>query len=139
MSLGHHYLEKSQLDEALKYYYKVDYLDTKKHRSWRPIAWSSFLKGDFEQSRNYYEKIINNLTPTAHDYLNYGHLVLCSQGISGAIDFYVKALNKFENKHDVFAKAFNADAQVLTEKGIDVATLPLICDTVFLNNEQNPQ
>ena len=139
LSLGHHCLEKSQLEEALKYYYKVDYLDTKKHRSWRPIAWCSFLKGDFEQSRNYYEKIINNLTPTAHDYLNYGHLVLCSQGISGAIDFYVKALNKFENKHDVFAKAFNADAQVLTEKGIDVATLPLICDTVFLNNEQNPQ
>ncbi len=139
LNIGHYYLETAQIDEALKYYYKVDYLDTKKHRSWRPIAWCSFLKGDFEQSLNYYNKILDSATATAHDHLNLGHLVLCSKGLTEALPHYLNAIHAFEGKLDLFSHAFFADAKILESKGIDPATLPLICDYIFFQNAQQNQ
>lgn len=139
LNLGHHYLEAGDLDAALKHYYKVDYLDTKKHRAWRPIAWCSFLKQDYEQSQKYYDKIISEDSPTAHDFLNYAHLLLCSQGVSQAVKAYVDALKRFDGKLDRFADAFLADAQVLQNNGIDSDSIPLILDTVLSTHASNSQ
>ena len=139
LNLGHHYLEAGDLDAALKHYYKVDYLDTKKHRAWRPIAWCSFLKQDYEQSQKYYDKIISDDSPTAHDFLNYAHLLLCSQGVSQAVKAYVDALKRFDGKLDRFADAFLADAQVLQNNGIDSDSIPLILDTVLSTHASNSQ
>lgn len=139
LNIGHYYLETAQLDEALKYYYKVDYLDTTKHRAWRPIAWCSFLKGDYEQSLNYYNKILENASPTAHDHLNLGHLVLCSKGLNEALQYYLNAILAFDNRNDLFSQAFFADAHILQSKGIAPESLSLICDYIFLQNAQQNQ
>ena len=56
MNIGHCYFEQENYDEALKYYFKVDYLDPKSTKAWRAIAWCSFLAGKQEQARRYYEK-----------------------------------------------------------------------------------
>lgn len=45
MNIGHCYVEQKDYEEALKYYFKVDYLDPEGGKAWRPIAWCSFLVG----------------------------------------------------------------------------------------------
>ena len=43
-------LEGGRIEEALKYFFKVDYLASKGERTMRPIAWCSFLIGNYSQS-----------------------------------------------------------------------------------------
>ena len=40
-------LEGGRIEEALKYFFKVDYLASKGERTMRPIAWCSFLIGNY--------------------------------------------------------------------------------------------
>ena len=55
MNIGHCYVEQKDYEEALKYYFKVDYLDPEGGKAWRPIAWCSFLVGKKEQAVYRYE------------------------------------------------------------------------------------
>lgn len=51
-------LEGGRIEEALKYFFKVDYLASKGERTMRPIAWCSFLIGNYSQSVDYYNRIM---------------------------------------------------------------------------------
>ena len=59
-------LEGGRIEEALKYFFKVDYLASKGERTMRPIAWCSFLIGNYSQSVDYYNRIIAK-QPGAND------------------------------------------------------------------------
>ena len=47
-------------NDAIKSYYKVEFLDEKSTRAWRPLAWCLLLSGDYDQSRAYYDRILND-------------------------------------------------------------------------------
>ena len=116
LNLGHCYLDKGDYDNALHQYYKADFMPKAKHRAWRPIAWCSFLTGKHEQAVNYYEKIINDDTPTSQDYLNYGHLLQSMGRIAEAIDKYRKSLELENNDEDTLLKLYMADAKYMVNK-----------------------
>ena len=134
LNLGHCYLDKGDYDNALHQYYKADFMPKAKHRAWRPIAWCSFLTGKHEQAVNYYEKIINDDTPTSQDYLNYGHLLQSMGRIAEAIEKYRKSLAMENNDEEAFAQLYIADAKYMVNKlGVAPGDYALLLDATLKN------
>ena len=134
LNLGHCYLDKGDYDNALHQYYKADFMPKAKHRAWRPIAWCSFLTGKHEQAVNYYEKIINDDTPTSQDYLNYGHLMQSMGRIAEAIEKYRKSLVMENNDEEAFAQLYIADAKYMVNKlGVAPGDYALLLDATLKN------
>lgn len=137
LCLGHCLLEKGDINEALNKYFKVDFMDGKSHKAWRPIAWCSFLINNFNQSAAYYKRIVEDDTPSAQDYLNYGHVLMCSGKITEAIDSYKRALNAHKSNTQLFTEALMADSNHLKAKGISENDIHLIADAVLMSNDEN--
>ena len=132
LNIGHCYLDKGDLDNALRQYYKADFMPKAKHRAWRPIAWCSLLTGKHEQALNYYEKIINEDTPTSQDYLNYGHVLQVVGRIGDAIVQYHQALSLENNNVDSFSKLYLADSKYVVNKlGINENDYVLVLDAAL--------
>ena len=129
LSYGHTLLDLNRFDEAIKQYYKVEFLDEKSTRAWRPLAWSLLLSRDFEQSRRYYDLILND-NPTAEDYLNMGHLALATIDYHKAINYYGKSLVAGGGDVESLSKALNDDIESLKLIGVQLEILPLIIDSV---------
>ena len=132
LSVGHCHLDKGDYENALKQYYKADFMPKAKHRAWRPIAWCSLLTGKHEQAVNYYEKIINDDTPTSQDYLNYGHVLQVMGRIAEAITQYRKSFELEKNDSEAFSELYLADAKYLVHKlGIPSSDYALMLDAVI--------
>lgn len=130
MSIGHCYLELDRYDDALRYYFKVEFLDDKSSRAWRPIAWTSFVSGDFEQSRRYYEKVLTD-RPTASDYINMGHLHLASGEVKEALNYYGLSVDNDSDGTEGFIRNFKSDAPRLIAAGVPESLLPLVVDALL--------
>ncbi len=137
LNVGHCYLDKGDYDNALQQYYKADFMPKAKHRAWRPIAWCSLLTGKHEQAVNYYEKIINDDTPSSQDYLNYGHVLQVMGRIADAITQYRKSLELEKNDEQAFSELYLADAKYIVNKmAVPANDYALILDAVI--NDTNP-
>ncbi len=135
LSLGHCYLDQGDYDSALRQYYKADFMPKAKHRAWRPIAWCSLLTGKHEQALNYYDKIINDDSPTAQDHLNYGHALQLSGRIGDAINQYRKSLALEHNNTETFSQLYLADAKYIVNKmGVAASDYTLILDAAIHNS-----
>lgn len=134
LSIGHCYLELDRYDDALRYYFKVEFLDDKSTRAWRPIAWTSFVAGDFSQSRSYYEKVLTD-RPDASDYLNMGHLYLACGDIKEALNFYGLSVDNESGGVEAFIKGFKADVPRLLAAGVQESLLPLVIDALLYSRD----
>jgi len=134
--LGYVCIEHGDLRRAIKQFYKVEFLDEKSTKAWRPLAWTLFLTGDFDGARRYYDKIKQD-APTAVDYLNMGHVALASGDIRSAINHYGLYLhNVADAKAESLQKAIAADSDALKKVGVDASLLPLVIDAVAYNLER---
>lgn len=132
--LGYVYVEHDDLQRAIKQFYKVEFLDEKSSKAWRPLAWTLFLTGDFEASRRYYGKILLD-SPTAADYLNMGHVALAAGDTRSAINNYGLYMQNVDNPTpETLQKAIDGDAEALRKAGVDTALLPLVADAVAIHN-----
>lgn len=134
LSIGHCYLELDRYDDALRYYFKVEFLDDKSTRAWRPIAWTSFVAGDFEQSRSYYEKVLTD-HPSAADYLNMGHLYLASGSMKEALNYYGLSVDNDSEGTEGFIRSFKSDVPRLVAAGVAESLLPLVIDALLYSRE----
>ena len=130
LNIGNCLLELKRYDEALKYFFKVDYLDGKNHKAWRGIAWCSFLLGKFEQAHNYYQKILSE-EPTEQDYLNAAHTEWAMHNIKGAVELYEKVVKEEMGDINPFKEMFDSDRPYLLAVGIDNDDIPLMFDQVI--------
>lgn len=128
LNIGHCYLELRDYDKALNSYFKVELLDTKSTKAHRPIAWVSLLMKKFDLSRKYYQQILDN-KPTVHDYLNAGHVELCTENMKQAINYYSHAAN-MENDFNLFASLFEADKETLCSLGVDEQLFSFLLDQI---------
>lgn len=120
-------LEGGRIEEALKYFFKVDYLASKGERTMRPIAWCSFLIGNYSQSVDYYNRIIAK-QPGANDYINRGHALLCSGQVKDAVASYMDAVDKSGGSE--VPKTLDDDRHYLLDAGVDKLTIALIFDKI---------
>ena len=127
MQIGHCYVELKKFKEALNVYFKLDALKEENVKVWRAISWCSFISGNIKQAEYYVTKLMEN-EPTAHDYLNAGHVSWCRKRLTEAIGFYRKSLELHQNNWDLFMESFNEDKPFLISNGIDVDEIPLFID-----------
>lgn len=130
LNMGHCYLELGNYEEAIKCYYKVEFLDEKSNRAWRPLAWCLLLSKNFSQSKNYYDKILND-NPTFEDFLNMGHLALVQGQIQDAINYYKKSINYNKSDIEKLLYSLKEDETHLLEMGINVSMIPYIIDALL--------
>lgn len=132
LSMGHCHLQLNQLHEALHCYYKAEMLDESSTKPLRPIAWCAFLNGDYETARTYYNRLMQQLTPTPADYLNMAHFELAGGNLRQALNFY----KLYTSDADKLARALDEDRPVLANAGVDTSLLPLIVDNIRYDNDR---
>ncbi len=132
LSIGHLLLEINRPEEALKYYYKIDFLSDKSQKSWRPIAWCEFVLGNYEKSKSYYTKILED-NPTSQDYLNMGHLALVSGKMNDAIDYYKKSFDCDPSKVVEFLNNFENDKKHIFVAGVSQNDVNLVIDKILFD------
>lgn len=130
MLLGQSLLENGKYADAIKEFYKVEFLDEKSTKAWRPLAWTLFLNGDFDGAQRYYKKILND-DPTPNDYLNMGHVALATGNIRDAVNNYTLAIKATQGDKEWFVQALQDDAEALNKAGVDSAIIPLIADATM--------
>jgi tetratricopeptide (TPR) repeat protein len=127
VSIGQCQMELDQFEEALKSYYKVEYLSPGNKKIWRPIGWCSFLVGKIEQAEKYFQQLIDD-GPNKYDLLNMGHVQWCLGNRKAALNFYKKSINNSENSEKDFMEAFEEDLQHLVKQGVNIDDVPIMLD-----------
>lgn len=131
--IGHCYLDLKRYEDALKYYFRVEYHDPGNYRVLKPIAWCYFVAGKFEDSRKYYNKLSDeNLK--AHDYINIGHLALCTGERDLAVASYRKSITKGNLPGEELIEIFREDSGLLASLGADPDDLPIIADFLIYDS-----
>ena len=124
---GHCYLDLHDYDEALKYYFRVEYKDPGNIKILRPIAFCYLALGRFEDSGKYYDRLSSGKL-NAHDYINKGHLELCQGRKKEAVDLYRKSILTGEITKNEFMEIFEEDKFLLYSLGINPDDLPIVLD-----------
>jgi tetratricopeptide (TPR) repeat protein len=134
VQIGRCFLELKKYDEALKRFYKVEYLDPSNVKIWRPIAWCSFLMGKFQSAEKYLIKIIEK-EGNKHDYLNLGHVYMCTNNLLKSIENYQLSIEQHDNDYEEFVMEMAQDYKILHKHGIDKYKIKLIQDHLFYETE----
>ncbi|MBP6139636.1 MAG: hypothetical protein KA434_00235, partial [Bacteroides sp.] len=113
-------------DEAINYFFKLDFMGSASIKSWRAIAWCSLANDKLEQAVIYYEKVLT-MKPNYKDYLNAGHAYLCTKKIDQALSQYNKAFSTINSK-ERFIELFYQDKELLLKNGIHENDIPLLID-----------
>lgn len=116
--------------DALKLYFKVEFLNPESRKSLRPIAWTSFLTGDYETSRKYYERVLDD-SPRATDMINMGHLEMATGHYHEAIDMYKRAIEMPDGGKVAFAKVMQEDLKHLRAAGVDDLMTGIVIDRLL--------
>lgn len=124
MHTGYAKSEAGDAEGALASYYHAGYLDPDNPKIWRAIAWQELVKGSFEKSLKYYDRIMA-ASPSASDFLNAGHAAAASGDLKKALFNYRKSA---EGRMGDFEKEFVSDYGVLESLGMPRLTLDLILD-----------
>lgn len=130
MLYGQALVENGRYDEAIKQFYKVEFLDEHSTKIWRPLAWTLFLTSNFAGAQKYYQKIILD-KPTANDYLNMGHVALAMGNIRDAVNNYALSIQKSHGDKEWFMRSLGNDREALKKAGVDLSIVPLIVDAAL--------
>jgi tetratricopeptide (TPR) repeat protein len=120
-------LELDQFDEALKCYFKVEYLAPGNKKVWKPIAWCSFVAGRKEQAEKYFQKLVDD-TPNKHDLMNMGHVQWSLGKRKEALEYYKKSITQTEFTENEFFEVFHDDLHHLIKQGIEKEDVPIMLD-----------
>ena len=116
-------------EEAFTRFFKVEYLEPDSIRSWRAIAWCSFMVEKYEQAAEYYSRLHASPKRNMQDWLNAAHVELVRGNNNLAIEYYKKAATLCKD-NDEFSTNLFGDKKVLLAKGITLNDLILIRDIV---------
>ena len=115
--------------EAIKEFYKAEYLVPENLAAARAVAWCSVLTGDIKQARRYYAKIVS-VNSTADDLISAGHAAWIDGDASDAATLYSRAAEKSEAGD--FCRKFFADSEILAAHGIKHEDVLLMADLAVM-------
>lgn len=132
--LGHLHLCLEDFENALQYYFKVEYLAPENLKVRRPLAWCSYMLGKLEASQKYYEKIMGG-NFNKNDLLNFGHVMWSQNNKSQAISCYKQAYAKSSDDRKWFEKVMLADSKHLLNNGVEPLDIHLMIDYIKMGVE----
>ncbi len=130
MNMGHALMSFGDYEGASKAYYHAYYLNNDSIHVLRALAWSEFRRGNYDKSRELYEKIILT-SPTAMDLLNFGHLELAEGHYKSGVELYRNAALENKDSEKWIRETLTNDAEILTSVGIDIDMQKAISDYVL--------
>lgn len=130
LKLGYAKLILEDYADALKQFYKAEYLDNGGSHAWRPLAWTLFLSRRFEDSKRYYDKIAGD-KPTATDWLNMGHLAMATGAYKEALTHYRASLAMRHDDTEAILADLDKDAKALQTAGVDNRTRAMVTDALL--------
>jgi len=74
--------------------------------------------------------------PSAHDYLNAGHVEVCVGNMKRGVEFYLQSKQKAGDM-ELFQAMLYDDEKELKEAGVDTAILPIILDAMRYEEEKS--
>lgn len=125
LNMGHALVEAGEYAEALNVYFKAEVLNENSDKTYRPIAWCSFMCRKYEQATKYYSKILEQ-NPNIDDYLNAGHVEWCKGQPMKAVEIYKHGIRATHTILPDFLELFRKDTAELLRHGIhsnDIAAL----------------
>jgi len=128
-NIGRCYLDMEEFSKALEFYFKVEYNEPSNIKVMRPIAWCCFVTGKFDSAKRYINKVIE-LEGSKHDYILLGNIELCLDDLRNAALAFRKSLELFDEKFDLFLKAFDDDRQYLARYLTDSYLISYILDYI---------
>ncbi|MFO8053864.1 MAG: tetratricopeptide repeat protein [Bacteroidales bacterium] len=131
--LGHTHLDREQYSNALEYYYQAEHLSPDNYHIWRPLAWCSFVLGDFERAQYYLSGLMKK-EATKYDFMNAGHIALCQKDMKKASRLYLKSIEARKNDFKAFLEAFKDDKKHLLKHGVPEGKIALTLDYIRYNN-----
>lgn len=135
MNIGHCLVEAGDYAEALKFYFKAEVLSDESPKTWRPIAWCSFMCRKYDQSGKYYEKILQ-FNPVIDDYLNAGHLEWCKGFPKKAVDLYKRGIRATHTVLPEFMELFKKDIDELIKHGVNPDDISPVRDELLYELEE---
>jgi len=124
---GNCYLDLKQYEEALDHYFRVEFLAPDNKKVLRPIAWCCFVLNKLDIAKNYIDNILQS-EPTAHDFINAGHIEYCQHNKTRAMEYYRKALSDKEMTFERFNEILGSDRDFLLANGVNPEEIPMISD-----------
>jgi tetratricopeptide (TPR) repeat protein len=94
---------------------------------WRPIAWCSFVLGKFDQSKKYYNKLLER-SNNPFDLMNLGHVEWCLGNRKTALEHYRKSIVAAEMGMEEFLDSFEEDIRHLVDHGVNPDDVPIVLD-----------
>ncbi len=136
LSLAHCLTELGRYNDAVKQYFKVEFLEPGNPKTLRPLAWALMLGGDTEKARTYYNRLLAD-HPTADDHLNSGHLHLIEGNYRAAAAEYFETIRALEFDTESFLKAFETDIPLIISNGADELMTKIVLDAALESGRQN--
>lgn len=124
--VGRSYVELENHEEALKYFFKADFYKPNSPKIMRSIVYSSFKLNKLDQAIKYANKCIE-IDGQKFDFFILGDIYWIKNNIKEAIQFYVTAMNEFENFTD-FLNEFKLSKDTLLENNISEINYHLMID-----------
>jgi tetratricopeptide (TPR) repeat protein len=125
--IAHCHIDLKNYEEALKYYFRVEYQEPGNLKILRPIAYCYFALGRFEESEKYYDRLSAGKL-NAHDQINKGHLALCRGKKREAVELYRQSIISGELTKEQFISIFSEDKDLLISLGVNSDDLPILLD-----------
>lgn len=115
--------------DAMQVYTTLEKSYPEELKLWRAIGWNAFLTGNLFQAEYYLEKVLA-VAPDAIDLLNAGHIALCLNKRTEAIEFYRKTLAMQDHSLEFIVRQMEADKSHLLKNGISADDIQLIVDAL---------
>jgi len=135
MNIGHCLVDTGDYAEALKAYFKAEVLSDESPKTWRPIAWCSFMCRKYDQAGKYYGKILQ-FNPTIEDYMNAGHLEWCQGSPKKAIELYKRGIRTTHTVLPDFMELFRKDIDEILRHGVDPEDVASVRDELLYELEE---
>ncbi len=119
-----------QKAEALKTFYKLEYLAPESLSAKRAVAWCSLSSDRPDNAEHYYSQLLDQ-SPKAEDYLNSGHTAWCNGNLPLAAQRYRKYI---QTACEGNARLFNlppSDIELLKHYGISENDIQLMKDLLI--------
>lgn len=133
LQYAHTLLSVENYSEALKLYYKVDFITEGSSKTWRPIAWCNLMLGKLEQAQTYFDKILSS-EPLPNDYFNAAHTIFAQNRIAEAYRLYSQYLEKSGGDIELFKTSYDTDTSVLLKLNIPKEDIAIMRDMVTAIN-----
>lgn len=126
-------------EEALKIYFKVNYLKPENLTAIRGIAWSYLLMNKIDLAKKYIIPLLPN-SKNYNDYANLGHCYLAEDNIKEALNYYVEATEiaiKYSPDACDIASLVNDDRELLKKLNIPESLINTLSDLInYLHGEK---